>query len=72
VRRNCFLKLVIEGQIEGSMEVMGRRRRRRKLLLDELKEKRGYWKLKEKTLYHTQWRNDFGRNCEHVLRQTTE
>jgi hypothetical protein len=30
--------------------VVGRRGRRRKQLLDDLKEKKGYWKLKEETL----------------------
>jgi hypothetical protein len=41
--RNCLLKQVIEGKIE----VTGRRRRRSKQLLDDVKENRGYWKLKE-------------------------
>jgi len=44
--RNCRLKRVIEGKIEERIEVTGRRGRRRKKLLDELKEKTGYWKLK--------------------------
>jgi hypothetical protein len=30
LRRNCLIKHVIEGKIEGRIEVMGRRRRRRK------------------------------------------
>jgi len=38
LRRNCFLKHVIEEKIEGSIEVTGRRGRRRKQLLDDLKE----------------------------------
>jgi hypothetical protein len=36
-------------------------RSRRKLLLDDLKEKRGYWKLKEEALDRTVWRTRFGR-----------
>jgi hypothetical protein len=40
LRRNCLLKHVIEGQLEGRIEVTGRRGRRRKQLLDDLKEKR--------------------------------
>jgi hypothetical protein len=32
--RNCLLKYVIEGKIEGTIEVTGRRGRRRKQLLD--------------------------------------
>jgi hypothetical protein len=46
-RGNCLLKQVIEGKIEGRVEVTGRRGRRRKQQLDDLKETRGYWKLKE-------------------------
>jgi hypothetical protein len=38
---------VIEGEIEGGVDVRGRRRIRFKQLLDELKDKRRYWKLKE-------------------------
>jgi hypothetical protein len=44
LRRNCLLKHVIKGKIEGRIEVTGRQGRRRKQLLDDLKEKRGYWK----------------------------
>ena len=36
--RNCLLKQVIEGKIKGEMEVARRRGRRRKKLLDDLKE----------------------------------
>jgi hypothetical protein len=41
LRRNCLLKHIIEGNKEV------RRGRRCNLLLDDLKERRGYWKLKE-------------------------
>jgi hypothetical protein len=47
LRRNCLLKRVIEGKIGGRMEVTGIQGRKRKKLLENLKEKRGYWKLKE-------------------------
>jgi hypothetical protein len=47
LRRNRFLTHVIKGKIEGRIEVKGRQGRRRKQLLDDLKKKRGYWKLKE-------------------------
>jgi hypothetical protein len=43
--------------------MMGRRERRRKQLLDDLKEMSGYWKLKEKALDHSLERNLFGRVC---------
>ena len=46
LRRNCFLKEVIEGKIKGEMEVTRRRGRRRKKLLDDLKDRRGYSHLK--------------------------
>jgi hypothetical protein len=39
LRRNCLLKHVIEGKLEGRT---GRRGRRRKQLLDDLKEKKRY------------------------------
>jgi hypothetical protein len=35
--RNCLLKHVIEGKIEGRIEVMGRRGKTHKQLLDDLK-----------------------------------
>ena len=36
--RNCLLKHVVEGKIEGRIEVTGRRGRRSKQLLDDIKE----------------------------------
>jgi hypothetical protein len=46
--------------------------RRRKQLLDDLKERRGYWKLNAEALDLTLWRTRFGRGCGPVIRQTTE
>ena len=40
LRRYCFLQRIIEGEIKGGIEVAGRRGRRRKNLLDDLKERR--------------------------------
>jgi hypothetical protein len=40
--RNCLLKHVTEENIEGRTEVTERRERRRKQLLDDLKETRKY------------------------------
>jgi hypothetical protein len=54
------------------LEIMERRGRRRKQLLDDLKEKRRYWKLKEKALLRTLWRTRFGRGYGPIIRQTTE
>jgi hypothetical protein len=44
--RNCLLQQVIEGKIKGEIEVTGTRGRRRRKLLDGLKERRGYSHLK--------------------------
>ena len=46
LRRNCLLQQVIEGKIKGQIEVTRRRGRRRKKLLDDLKDRRGYCQLK--------------------------
>ena len=72
LRRNCLLKQVIEGKIKGKIEVTRRRGRRRKKLLDDLKDRRGYSHLKEESLYRTMWRNRFGRGVGPVVRQNTE
>jgi hypothetical protein len=44
--RNCLLQQVIEGKIKGGIEVRGRRGRRLRKLLDDLKKGRGYSHLK--------------------------
>jgi hypothetical protein len=72
LRRNCLLKHVILGKLEGRIEMTGRRGRRRKQLLDDPKEKRRYWKLKDEALDRTLWRTRFGRGYGPVVRQTTE
>ena len=72
LRRNYLLKHVIEGKLEGRIEMTGRRGRRRKQLLDDLKEKKRYWKLKEVALDRTLWRTRFGRGYGPVVRQTAE
>jgi len=59
--RNCLLKHVIEGKIEEKIEVTGRRGRRCKQLLVDLKEKRRHWKLKDEALDRTLCRFRFGR-----------
>ena len=72
LRRNCLLKQVIEGQIKREMEVTRRRGRRRRKLLDDLKDRRGYSHLKEEALDRTMWRNRFRRGFGSVLRQNIE
>ena len=64
LRRNCLLKHVIEGKINRGIEVTGRRGRRRRKLLDDLKERRRYSHLKEEALDRTMWRARFGRGLD--------
>jgi hypothetical protein len=72
LRRNCLLQRVIEGKIKGGIEVTGRRGRRRRKLLVDLKERRRYSHLKEESLDRTMWIACFGRGFGTVVRQTTE
>jgi len=72
LRRNCLLQRVTEGKIQGGIEVTGRQGRRRRKLLDDLKERRGYSHLKEEALDRTMWRARFGRCFGPVVRQTTK
>jgi hypothetical protein len=72
LRRNCILQRVTEGKIQGEIEVTGRRERRRRELLDKLKERRGYSHLKEEALDRTMWRVPFGRGFGPVVRQTAK
>ena len=64
LRRNCLLKLVIEGKIEEKIEVTGRRGRRRKKLLDYLQVKEQILEIERQntrsysvksSLYKKQW-----------------
>jgi hypothetical protein len=59
LRSNCLLKHIIE-------------RRRRKQLLDDLKEKKGYWKLEVEALDRTVWRTRFGSGYGPVARQPAD
>jgi hypothetical protein len=52
--------------------VTGRQGRRRRKLLDDVKERRGYSHLKEEALDRTTWRARFGRGFGPVVRQTTK
>jgi len=52
--------------------VTGRRARRRKQVLDDVRKTRGYGKLKEEALDCAHWRTGFGRGYTHVARHTTE
>ena len=57
LRRNCLLHDAIEGQMT---EVKGvGRRRRRTQLLDDLRNRRRYWELKEEAEDRKRWRRQF-------------
>jgi len=58
LRRNCL----------ESIGSMGRRGRRGKQLLYNLKEKRGFWTLKEEALDRILWKTGFGRGYGIVVR----
>jgi hypothetical protein len=69
LRRNRLLEHYIERKLEVRMEVTRKRGRRRKQLLDDLKEKRGRCIMKEEILDHTLRRTRFGRGYGPVVRQ---
>jgi hypothetical protein len=52
--------------------VIGRGGRRRRKLLDDLQERRGYSHLREEALDCTMWRTCFGRGFGPVVRQTAK
>ena len=68
VRKNRLLKHVTEGKKEGRIDVTRRLGRRRTQLLNGLKEKRGYGKLKGELLDRTLWRTRSERGYGAVLR----
>jgi hypothetical protein len=72
LRRNCLLQRVIEGKLQGGIEVTETQGRRRRKLFYDLKERRGYSHLKEKAVDRTMWRVRFGRGFGPVVKQTTK
>jgi len=52
--------------------VTGRQGRRRRKLLDDIKERRGYSHFKVEALDRTMWTARFGRGFGPVIRQTTK
>ena len=66
-----MLQRVTEGKIQGGIEVTGRQGRRRRKLLDDLKERGRYSHLKEEALDRTMWRARFGGGFGPVVRHTT-
>ena len=53
-------------------KIRGDGKTRYKQLQDDLKEKRGYWQLKEEALDSTLWKTHLGRCYGPVIRQTKE
>ena len=79
VRRTGLVTLCVETAFYNGLlkerykiEVTGRQGRRRRKLLDDLKERRGYSHLKEEALDRTMWRARFGGGFGPVARQTTK
>jgi hypothetical protein len=70
LHRNCLLKHIMEGRIEGRTQVIERRGRRCKQLLDVLTETRVYWE--EDALDRTLWRTCIGRGYGSHVQQTME
>ena len=74
LRRNCFLKLVSEGNIERMMEVMGRIGRRRKQLLYDLEETRVTLEIetgstRSHSLKNWLWENAVGLSSDRLLNE---
>jgi hypothetical protein len=59
-------------RINRRIKVTGRRGRRRRKLLDDLKERKEFSHLKEEALNRTVWRARFGRGFGPVVRQTAK
>jgi hypothetical protein len=72
LRRNCLLKDVIEGNIEGRTKVTGRQGRRCKQLPNDVKQTRCYWQLKGEALPCTLWRTRCRRCYGPVVTETAE
>jgi len=59
------------GELALGIEVTGRRGRRRRKLLNDLKESKGYSHLKEEALDRTVWRDGFGDRSDRKTRNKT-
>ena len=66
----AFYNKLLKERYKGGINVTERRGRRRRKLLDDLKERRGYTHLKEEALDRTMWRACFERGFGPVVRQT--
>jgi hypothetical protein len=66
----AFYNGLLQERYKG-IEVTGRQGRRRRKLLDDLKERRGYSHLKEKALDRTMRRARLGRGFGPIVKETT-
>jgi hypothetical protein len=66
-----FYNTLLKGRLEGYKE-MGRQGRRCKQPLDDCKETRGYWNLKEEALGHTLCRTHFESGYWLAIKQATK
>jgi hypothetical protein len=69
---NAFYSRLLKERLKEGLEATERRGRRRRKLLDDLKERRGYSPMKEEALDRTIWRARFGRGFGPFVRQTAE
>jgi len=75
VRQDCLLGHVIDGKIQERIQVTGRRGRRRKKLMDDLAQKRGYSKSREEAPDRTVLRSGSGTDywtCRKTYNKTNE
>jgi hypothetical protein len=70
LRSNYLLEHVIKEKVKK--EVKGRRGRRPKKLVDDVKDRIEYFKFAEKALYRPLWRTGFGRGYGPLIWQTTD
>ena len=72
LRRNCLLKHVMEGKIEKNIEMTTKRGRKRKQVLDDLKETTGCMKLKlkEESLHRALRKAGFANSYGPVVRRS--
>jgi hypothetical protein len=63
---------ILKPYIEGKIKVKGKRGRKRKRLLDDMKETTRYCKLKYGAVDHTLWRIRFGRGCGPVVKTASK
>jgi hypothetical protein len=68
----AFYNDLLKERYKGRIEVTGRQGRRRRKLLDDAKERRGYSQLKEEVQDRTMWRSRSGRGFGPVVRQSTK